>query len=226
MNHLKTYGFLTLLYVLISVFSLHAQSNANQEISEWYLEERFLSTDQNDDALLDESELYQFEEEFTYYLNGSNYDLTDKNKDGYLSYNEIKSRTRSEFIYRVNIERKTLRNIAREYPLLAQVNAKYLRKNPDLVERLFSNFTWLSEHSRLAETIYKDRSWTTQHPDVLIALHKNLRWMAANPSEARNIYRNRTTTQSLPELLGWRSSHKEFIRTHPTFTQFYELRFD
>lgn len=197
----------------------------SREISEWFLEERFIIADQNEDALLDRDELRLFAIEFAYYLEPRSFEATDKNRDGYLSYHEIKSRVQSEATYRYNQDRKDLRNLALTYPLLQQADIRYLKDNPALVTSLFGNLTWMYENADLAKKIYSDKLWLDAHPEALLSLHRNLRWMAANPATARNLYRERTSTQFLPELLAWRADHMEFIRKHPRMDQFYDFIF-
>ncbi|MEM7654508.1 MAG: EF-hand domain-containing protein [Bacteroidota bacterium] len=213
--------------LLLSVFlfnSLAAQNQvATQEVSLWFLEERFLLTDQNDDALLARSELESFSDEFCYYLEGRNFELADINQDGLLSFNEMLKRVKSENIYQYQLNSKELRALAREYPLLAQADAAYLRKNPKLVETLFGNLVWMYENGDLAKKIYRDKAWLETHPTVSLALHKNLRWMASNPREAKSLYRNREVAMYMPELLSWRSDHQAFIRKNPKLDELYPL---
>jgi hypothetical protein len=213
--------------LLILVFIgqlLPAQApDPTQQVSTWFLEERFLIADQNDDALLERSELEAFSNEFCYYLEGKNYLLSDKNQDGYLSFNEMLKRIKSENIYHYQLESKELRALAREYPILAQVDISYLKKNPELVEQLFGNLVWMYDNSSLAAKLYRDKSWLDQNPRVNLALHKNIRWMASNPKEARSLYRNHEITQFLPELLSWRSDHKAFMRKYPKLDDLYPL---
>ncbi|MEZ4827301.1 MAG: hypothetical protein R3C61_13635 [Bacteroidia bacterium] len=64
----------------------------NSDITTWYLEERFIIADQNDDALLSKSEMKVFADEFCYYLADRYFELADRNQDGFLSFNEINLR--------------------------------------------------------------------------------------------------------------------------------------
>jgi hypothetical protein len=100
-----------------------------------------------------------------------------------------------------------------------------LKENPELVVRLFSNFTWMLEHQQLAAEVYSDRTWSARNADVLVALHKNLRWMASNPIEARDLYRDRNTTQRLPQFLSWRADHQEFMRRFPRLENIDQIDF-
>ncbi len=218
--------FLTSSFVLIIfTVSLAQRSPIHEEIDLWFQEERFLITDLNDDALLERSEMKQFEEEFAYFLVPRHFELSDKNQDGFLSFYELLDRSKSEKLYRYNQERKALRQLGMQYPTLAQANAKFLKKNPSLVEELFGNFFWLADHGDIAEEVYSDKFWTNSHPEAMVVLHRNLRWMAANPSEAKDLYKDRAATQRLPELLGWRADHKDFIRQHPRLDDFYRMAF-
>ena len=217
---------LCLLFSVLISPNLHAQKSfLDKEITTWYLEERFLIADQNDDALLDKSEMEVFEKEFIYYLTDRNFTLADKNRDGFLSYNEINQKKKSENIYRFAQERKHLRELGRKHPLLRQADESYLKRNPDLVIELFTNLTWMYENVDIAEKVYDDKMWTSRNPAALIALHNNLRWMAANPMEAKNLYRDHNSTKNLPHLLGWRADHKDFIRSHSLSKRFYDVEF-
>jgi hypothetical protein len=203
-----------------------AQSHpTHQDIDLWFQEERFIIADQNDDALLDQSEMKRFSSEFSYYLEPRHYQLTDKNQDGLLSFNEMLDRSHSEKIYRFSQEQRELRDLAHTYPLLAQADAKYLKARPELVRSLFGNLLWLSDHQKLVESLYGDRFWSSQNAEVLLVLHRNLRWMAANPNGAKALYRDRSATQYLPELLSWRADHKDFIHKHPRLDDFYRSAF-
>lgn len=226
MKLFQQYAALFLLLSLSSVSPLLAQTSVlKQEISVWFLEERFLIADYNDDALLEMNELRQFPEEFIYYLDSRNFQSSDRNQDGLLSFNEINARRNSEHVYRHNMDRKQYRELARTYPLLAQADVRYLKENPELVNRLFGNLTWMLENEDLASKVYLDRSWTSRHPQVLVTLHTNLRWMASNPVEARSLYRDRNTTQQLPQLLSWRADHQEFLRKFPRLDEFKYIDF-
>ena len=216
--------FVALLPIILSYAISYAQ-NINDEISNWFLEERFIIADKNDDALLDKSEMETYDNEFVYYLTDRNYVLTDKNKDGYLSFQEIHARKKTEYLFRYNMDIREIRTLTRQFPFLPKADVAYLKDNPSLVTELFGNLVWMYENAELAENIYKNKIWMDQHLDAQIALHKNLRWMAANPAVAKNMYRDRKATQQLPQFLGWRASHKNFIRKYPRLDQFYELEF-
>ncbi|MEL6673754.1 MAG: EF-hand domain-containing protein [Bacteroidota bacterium] len=215
-----------LLFTLLSLSAVLGFSQSepeNQAISRWFLEERFIIADQNEDALLSRQEMQAYSNEFVYFLSSRVYNLTDLNQDGYLSFNEMFSRRKSENLYRYNMERRQLRSIARDYPFLPQADVRYLKKQPELVSMLFGNVIWMYEHVTLAEAVFKDKGWMDRHPQVKLALHQNLRWMAANPMEARTLYRDRQITNQLPHLLSWRADHKTFLRQYPKLNRFYEL---
>lgn len=219
---------LSVLFIFTTFCSstLFAQEQlSTQEIHLWFQEERFLITDQDNNALLDKEEMKNYSNEFAYYLAENHYELTDTNHDTFISFKEILARTDVENAYRYTQERKQLRTLSTEYPFLRQADETYLKNNPKLTEQLFSNLYWLYEHSTLAKKVYEDKSWTNRNLDVIHALHNNLRWMAANPYEAKNLYRNRKVTLDLPHLVGWRSHHKDFIQKHAIAEKFYELEF-
>lgn len=218
-----TLSFLALLFCSLSAFS--QTDPLCEEITTWFQEERFLITDQNDDALLSQAEMRRFQNEFSYFLVSRHFTIADLNKDGLLSFNEIHAKRNAENVYRFRQDRRKLRELSQKHPTLSQINSKYLRQRPELVKNLFANLVWLRENPQIAEKLYKDRRWTGTNPQVLVALHRNLRWMAANPSEAEDLYKNRNATRRLPELLGWRADHKAFINQHPQIERFYEKGF-
>ena len=214
------------IFVLCYANILVGQSSPmNQKITEWYLEERFIIADQNDDALLDRHEMQKFPKEFTYYLIDRHFQLSDKNRDGLLSYNELYQRVKTEFIYRLNMDRKDLRGLEESYHELNNATLTYLKQHPQLVAKLFANLSWMYDHGNMASTLYEDKLWTSQHPEVLVSLQKNLCWMASNPLAARVLYKNSDTNSRLPEMLGWRAAHKDFFRRYPKLDQFYALEF-
>ena len=49
--------------------------------------------------------------------------------------------------------------------------------------------------------------------------------MVANPLEADRIYTNRAISQQLPELLGWRADHRNFIKQNRLSDKFYLIDF-
>lgn len=217
---------LFILFIGLNVPSTFAQQvGPAYEISTWFQEERFLITDRNEDAYLDRRELEAFPDEFIYYLTERNFDLTDRNRDGRLSFNEIHARRNDENVYRYHVERRKIRQLAEQFPLLAQADIRYLRQYPGLVAQLFSNLIWLYEHPDMAARLYLDKGWCAANPEVLISLHRNLRWMAANPSTAARLYQNQSAIRYVPELMSWRADHKAFIRRHPKWKAFYSEGF-
>lgn len=216
---------LALVLSILTCTTLTAQQNISRITSEWFQEERFLIADLDDDARLNRAEVDQFAQEFIYFTNDRQFDLTDRNQDGLLSYSEIRAVTESERNYRFQLDRRELQALARQYPLLAQATLRYLKDNPALVEGLFSNFNWMMEHQNQVLDILNDQVWTSAHPEVMISLHNNLRWMVANPSTARKLYRDRRVTQQLPQFLAWRADHQDLIRQFPSTTAMLDLDF-
>lgn len=218
-----------LLTLLATLSSLHMSfgqhGETNQKIDSWFLEQRFMMADKNDDALLDRREMEKFKEEFVYFLTNRNFDLSDTNKDGLLNFGEMFSRKKSEYLFRYNFERKELRRLIQEYPYLPMADVSYLKKNPALVASLFKNLVWTYEKAEMVEKLLKDAFWLERNPEIMLALHGNLRWMAANPDRARRLYQNRKYTQQLPQFIGWRADHKRFIRSNSLVNRFYEISF-
>lgn len=228
-NSMNVTSYRISLLFLTATFSFLTSTAQNDDLSRvasnWFQEERFLMADQNDDAKLNAAEMQAFENEFVFFLDARQYDWTDKNNDGLLSFTEIKTVEESEINYRFQAERRDLQTLSRSYPLLNQADKQYLKNNPDLVTALFSNFKWLMENETLAQDILDDQLWIAQNPEAMVALHKNLRWMVANPENARKIYRDRSVTQQLPEFLAWRADHQDLIRRYPRVGTIYNLDF-
>ncbi|MEM6265092.1 MAG: hypothetical protein AAGI38_21470 [Bacteroidota bacterium] len=214
------------LFVLFSFGTLYGQQiPVEEELTKWFYEERFIIADQNMDALLDKQELVSFQEEFVYYLQGRNYELTDRNKDGRLSFREMYARRVSEANFRYKMENRRIIELKARYPQLKTQPVDFLRTSPAIAAELFRNFVWLYSNEETAKALYTEKTWTSKHPDVLVALQRNLRWMVSRPAEARNIYANRQATRALPQLLSWRADHKVFMRKYPTLNPIYGLGF-
>ncbi len=207
-------------------FSLSAQPlPLDQAASLWFQEERFMMADRNDDARLDLAEMAVFSEEFSYFLEKRRYEWTDRNQDGLLSFSEIQEVKDAEMNFRFQRDRSDYQELVRQYPLLNQADATYLKSNPELVRGLFSNFTWMMENSELAASVYNDFLWKSRNPEAMLSLHRNLRWMVVNPDSAKQLYRDRSSTQKLPEFLAWRADHQDFIRRFPSNGPLYKLDF-
>ncbi len=196
-----------------------------QEIREWYLEERFLITDSNDDALLDKTELAKFSDEFGYYLLEDHFNASDANKDSYLSYKEIRNRVHSEMMYRASAERRELRRLQQSFRFPRNPSIDFFMQRPELVKDLFGNLTWMNANSSTVSSLLSKESWVQQNADVMVVLQRNLRWMVSYPKEAEKLYNNRTATELLPELLGWRADHRNFIRQNQIIDQAYLIDF-
>lgn len=192
-----------------------------QKVSNWYWQERFVVADANEDALLEKSELGKFATEFSYYLEAKNFQLSDENHDGFLSYQEMLSRKEAEANYRISMESRQIRSLEAANKGLANADVQFLKNNSVLTMTLFSNFTWLVQHADLAEKVYSDKLWMATHTSVSNALHHNLCWMASNPKSAKVIYEAQKTAS--PELLGWRADHLKFIRQNPALETHYQL---
>ena len=109
--------------LLLTIVSANAQIDPIcEEITTWFQEERFLITDQNDDALLSRAEMERFENEFSYFLDSRHFSIADLNQDGVLSFNEIHAKRNAEKVYRYRQDRRKLRELSRTYPTLAQAN--------------------------------------------------------------------------------------------------------
>lgn len=203
-----------LMLLACASLSLHAQS-PTAVFDTWFLEERFLIADKDENALLNRAELQTYSREFGYYLAENHFALSDLNHDGQLSFNEISKRAQTEFAYRQAMERKEVRALEAQYPMLSLSAETALRNNPSLAEKLFGNYTFLRENAPEVAKLYNDPAWTASHKTAMVALHHNLRWMVANPADARSLYRDRTVTDAIPELLGWRNAHKDLLRRYP-----------
>jgi len=219
MKKLQTY----LLSVALLCISYVNAQDLRQEVGDWYWNNRFATADANKDGALSKEELAAFPSEFTYYLNENYFRLSDENRDGSLSTAEITNRQTTEFSYRLAMEKREIRKLQTEFPLLANVNATFLKENPLITAKLFQNYSWLVENRAVAQEVYKDKVWMDAQEEVSLALHQNLCWMASNPNEAQNLYEGQKETLKSPALLGWRSNHLKFIRQNPALKAFYQL---
>lgn len=206
---------------LASLITPSFAQTMQQKVSNWYWQERFVVTDANEDALLEKSELSKFPSEFSYYLDTKNFQSSDENHDGLLSYQEMLSHKDAEANYRISMETRQIHNLEIANPGISTANLQYLKNNSVLTAILFSNFTWLVQHADLAEKLYTDQLWMATHTTVANALHHNLCWMASNPKSAKNIYDTQKVASL--ELLGWRADHLKFMRQNPALEAYYQL---
>ncbi len=206
---------------LVAVVTPTFSQTMQQKVSNWYWQERFVVADANEDALLEKAELSKFASEFSYYLDTKNFQLSDENHDGFLSYQEMLTRKDAEANYRTTMESRQIRALEAANAGLAAADVQFLKNNSVLTASLFSNFTWLIQHAELAEKIYSDKLWIATHTSVGNALHHNLCWMASNPKSAKGMYEAQKVAS--PELLGWRSDHLKFIRQNPALAAYYQL---
>lgn len=225
---MKNFVKIFLLSALTLIPFLHSMGqhlSNSREIRDWYLEERFLITDSNDDALLDRTELAKFSDEFSYYLVEEHFTVSDYNKDRHLSFNEIRNRVHSEMMYRASTERRALRKLKQTYSIPSNPSVNFFMQRPNLVADLFGNLTWMLENSEMVKDILSNTQWVQEHEEVSIVLQKNLRWMVSHPTEAERLYNQRSTTELLPELLSWRADHKIFIRQNQMLDRAYLVDF-
>jgi hypothetical protein len=202
--------------LILPLFFIQAQAQETETLlGNWYLQERFLIADKNEDALMEKSELEKFSKEFGYFLYGRNYILTDLNRDGKLSFNEMSQRVESEFSFRQQMDRKEIRELKSNFSELENPNLTFLKNNPELVSKLFTNLEWMYTHPQLVTELSQDASWSQDHPEALLSLQRNLCWLATNPEAAKTLYKNREATRQLPELLSWRADHKSFMKNYP-----------
>ena len=204
----------TTLYLSFSFIQTQAQETETL-LGNWYLQERFLIADKNEDALMAKAELQQFSKEFAYYLYGRNFALTDLNRDGKLSFNEMSQRIESEFTFRQQMDRKEIRELKTNYAQLTNPDLTFLKNNPELVAQLFTNLEWMYTHRNLVSQLNEDTQWSQANPETLVSLQRNLCWLATNPEAAKSLYKNREATRQMPELLSWRADHKSFMKTYP-----------
>lgn len=207
----------SLLFILISVFcfSLSAQESMRKKITAWYNEQRLVAADADKNAGLSLNEIQKYPDEFCYYLDKNNFVNTDKNKDGEIDKKELSEKYEVEAAIRERMEHQQLRGLNVEYGMLSLVDLKYLKKNPELVEILMRNNTWMEENAFYVQELLKSKAFIKKYPEIITSFNKNLRWLAFNPVKAQKVYRLRTVGTEFPELQAWRDNQNEFIRENP-----------
>lgn len=219
MKKLHTY---LIAIAFLGVSPLKAQ-DLQQEVGNWYWNNRFATADVNKNGVLSKEELLAFPSEFSYYLNENYFRLSDANQDGNLSNEEVSARQTAEFAYRMAMEKREIRKLQTEFTNLANADVHFLKENIDLTAKLFQNYSWLMDNMALAQSLYKDKDFIKKNEKLALALSTNLCWMASNPSEAQNLYEGQKEMLKSPALLGWRSNHLKFIRQNPALKAFYHL---
>lgn len=213
--------FLSFILLSIWITSLASAQDLGYEVSNWYWKQRFDIADQNHNQQLDKNELLALPIEFAYYLSANHFDLSDENHDMQLSFAEMASRKKTEMAFRQLQEKRQIRALLAANQALQTLEVMQLKKQPELMVQLFSNYTWLQENEKIAKELYADSEWLKANPLVAQAFSQNLCWLASCPTEAKKLYD--LQKESSPLVSAWRASHLKFIRQNPALETFYQL---
>lgn len=187
---------------------------SQDNLSNWYVQEVFLLADLNQDKYLSEIEILALRENFAYYQNPENFDLADKNKDNYLDYQEFRYRFGQALVHRQEIDGKELKILSENYPYFENAAYKYLKRHPELTEKLMNNLLWTREHPDLMKQIISDRSWLSKEPSITESLSSNLIWLTENPNLARKFYQIKKGNAISDIWRSWGITHSNFMEDH------------
>ena len=147
-------------------------------------------------------------------LDARNFLLTDTDGDGKLSFRETKTRVVVEFNFRYAKEIAALALIQKSGIDLENLDASDLKKNTALASQLLANLYWMNNNAELAKAVYQDKAWMLDNSDVLASLQRNLCWLVTHPADAKSLYKQLKLSHQAPELMSWRSAHKQLLRTY------------
>ncbi|MDW3650579.1 MAG: hypothetical protein R8P61_26120 [Bacteroidia bacterium] len=202
----------TTLLALLCTLGLFPQSSFSQDkLSNWYIEEVFLLADLNEDKYLSESEILQLRENFAYYQNPEYFERTDKNKDGYLDYPEFRYRFGQALVHRQEIDGKELKILSESFPYFEDAAYKYLKRHPELTERLMNNLLWTREHPDLMKQIIADKAWLSKEKAIVESLSSNLIWLSENPVLAKKFYQAKKLNPVSNIWRSWSISHMDYL---------------
>ncbi|MEM8897100.1 MAG: hypothetical protein AAGC85_03310 [Bacteroidota bacterium] len=203
--------------LLLLLFPLASQGQLGlDEMGEWYLKERLKIVDKNVDQALSLEEMAPYYSEFRYYLHEHTYYYSDLDQDGTLNMTELATFAVEEMIFRDEAERIDIKRYEAQYPFLAQAKVTYLKKHPELTEKLVSNYYWISEHLPLAFQLANQKYWMRKNGDVLIAWLSNFRCLVAYPRLAEKLYNIPIEAPFKPRLVQWQAKHNEYLLTNNT----------
>lgn len=205
----------TLFLLLLFPLASHGQLDLD-EMGEWYLKERLKIVDKNVDQALSLEEMAPYYSEFRYYLHEHTYYYSDLDQDGTLNMTELATFAVEEMIFRDEAERIDIKRYEAQYPFLAQAKVTYLKKHPELTEKLVSNYYWISEHLPLAFQLANQKYWMRKNGDVLIAWLSNFRCLVAYPRLAEKLYNIPIEAPFKPRLVQWQAKHNEYLLTNNT----------
>ena len=203
----------------VSFFPLKAQNPQHKELSSWYLQQVFSLADANKDHLLSAKEIKQMGKLLAYYMDETNFQRTDTDKDGMLNQSELNYRMGQAIVHNLEKDEKELKKLEHEYPYFSDAKIKYLKRHPELTAKLMENLVWSRTHPDLVNKIISDRSWISQNPKVGKALNRNLIWLTENPETSEKFYRMREAKMHNGYLKTWRSVHKEYMDKHPEIAE-------
>ena len=171
--------------------------------------------DANGDKRLSTTEIKRMGKLLIYYLDDTHFQRTDTDKDGMLNESELAYRMGQAIVHRLETDEKELKKLEQEYPYFSDAKVKYLKRHPELAERLMENLVWSRTHPDQVVKIISDRSWLNQNPNVAKSLNRNLIWLVENPEPAVKFYRLREAKMQNGYMKSWRSIHKEYLNQHP-----------
>lgn len=185
------------------------------KVLDWYKTARFEVVDVNADGKLSKAELEGYQSEFIFYFEKDNFNLADVDKDGSLNREELDKKWEGEDNLRIILENQVIRGLIQDYPKLPIADKQYLLDNPELVEILMSNATWMQNNTFLTNEIINSKHFLKANSKVYQAIRKNFYWLAFHPFVAQELYNSPLAELYSPELKKWAESHNTFIKKTP-----------
>ncbi|MEO0468403.1 MAG: hypothetical protein AAF206_02190 [Bacteroidota bacterium] len=198
--------------------------NQPERVTDWYLTERFVQTDRNDDGLLSIEEMRLLDREWGFYLDPDGLDKADLNRDGLLSRSEVARVAGDAHQHRLRDDVKQIAILNRQYPFFQSAKIKYFQRHPELTRQLMNNLIWLRNHPETVSRMISLRSWMRGQPEIARDLHRNLCYLAEHPGVALVLYDLPDIRTRQPELSQWRNRHQRFIsENHLQLDQIYHV---
>lgn len=201
--------------VLSASFSQAQEEGLRKKVVAWYKAARFEVVDIDANGLLSKEEMTKFMDDFVFFFQKDNLSIADINKDTSLGKDEMENKWEGEDRLRTIFENQSIRKLNEEYQRLPVADVEYLKSNPELVVQLMKNYTWMTSHAFLTQSILQNKAFLKKHPEVYKAVSYNLLWLANNPYLAQKIYASPLANTLVPELEKWRKSHNDFISNTP-----------
>lgn len=178
---------------------------------EWFNKQRIADNDKDQDGNLSQEEITQGDGTLIYFANDATFADADRNGNGLLSLEEMRTFNRHEAGWVMNEQMIAANALTADPAANASVAGDGENGTEDL---LLANAYYLSQHLELAAK-FKDPAHAAAHPKATKALMGNKWFLVQQPELAKALY---PATESVwkrdPAMSRWIRKHQVFLSEH------------